>query len=224
METSFISVKKCTIENELKFNGVTLLSYKIEYPEFCSFYFQTCLPKVNKFYRNKALEYKRYCETELFCMAVEQYKDAIKNDFPVREFEALQVYEVTYLHSCIISIYYDRYEYTGGAHGNTIRKSETWQLQRCGLLRLERLVFCSPDYKTYILSEVESQIKKNPDIYFENYKELIAETFNINSFYCTPDGIVVYYQQYDIAPYSSGIREFLIPYSSCVINPKRLCD
>ena len=60
--------------------------------------------------------------------------------------------------------------------------------------------------------------------YFENYKELINKTFNPNSFYCTPEGISVYYQQYDIAPYSSGIREFLMPYTYCVKNPETLLE
>lgn len=218
-----ISIKKMTIQNELKFNGVTLLTYKIEYPEFRSSRFPICLFKVNRFYRSQALEYKRYCETKLFPMAVQQYKDAIENGFPVRVFEVMQVYEVTYSQACIISLYYDRYEYTGGAHGNTIRQSQTWQLKRCGLLKLDQLVRCPPNYRFYILSEVAKQISKEPEIYFEDYKELIVKTFNKDSFYCTQKGIVIYYQQYDIAPYSSGIREFLIPYGGCVLNPQRLC-
>jgi hypothetical protein len=124
MKNDFITAKKKILKNDLKWNGVTLLSYKIEYPEFHSVRFPRCLPVVNRFYRNKALEYKRYCETDLFSMAVEQYKDDIKNDFPVRVFEAVQACEVTCLCSCIISLYLDRYQYTGGAHGNTIRQSD----------------------------------------------------------------------------------------------------
>ncbi|MFU2363539.1 MAG: RsiV family protein, partial [Clostridiales bacterium] len=36
------------------------------------------------------------------------------------------------------------------------------------------------------------------------------ETINFDSYYLTPKGIVIYFQQYDIAPYSSGLPEFLI--------------
>ena len=32
------------------------------------------------------------------------------------------------------------------------------------------------------------------------------------AYYLNRDGIIVYFQQYEIAPYSSGIREFKIPY------------
>ena len=156
-------------------------------------------------------------------MAVEQYKGDIENGFPIRTFEAILTFRVTYLCKCVISAYFDRYEYTGGAHGNTIRESQTWELNKCGLLELCQLVRCLPDCKTYILAVVEKQIEKEPEIYFENYSELISNTFNEKSFYCTPRGIVVYYQQYDIAPYSSGIREFLVPYTTCVISPQKFC-
>lgn len=223
MAENCLSVKMIVLRDKLKYNGETLLTYKIEYPEFCSSCYRLCLAKVNEFIRRKALEYRKYCETELFCMAVEQYKTDIENNFPIRVYEALLTYEMTYLDTCIISAYFNRYEYTGGAHGNTTRYSQTWNLQRCGLAELYQLVRCPPDYKTYILSVVEKQIEKEPEIYFDNYRELISETFNENSFYCTREGIIVYYQQYDIAPYSSGIREFLIPYGVCVINPQEFC-
>lgn len=216
-------MKKCVIRDKLKFNGETLLTYKIEYPEFTSPCYKMNLRKANMFYLEKALEFQKYCETELFDEAVQLYYDSIDNGFPIHVFEAQLVYDVTYLCSCIISVYFDRYEYTGGAHGNTIRTSETWNLRSGGLIELPQLVRCLLDYKSYILSAVAAQIEKEPEIYFENYEELIAEAFNENSFYCRRKGIVVYYQQYEIAPYSSGIREFLLPYTVCVINPTAFC-
>ena len=220
---SFVSVNRVVIKDDLKYDGVTLLTYKIDYPEFQSSFYQLSLVSINKYYKTKALEYQKYCENELFNMAVEQYKDDIKNNFPVRVYEALVVYKLTYNMGCIISLYFDQYEFTGGAHGNTIRSSQTWNLQKFSQIKLSELFGCSIDYKTYILKQVEEQIQKDTSIYFEDYEKLIVETFNEDSFYCTPEGIVVYYQQYDIAPYSSGIREFLIPYTNCVINPIKKC-
>jgi len=223
LEKSVVLVKIITIKDEMKFKGVTLLKYKIEYPEFKSAYYQLSLSLINKYYKFKALEYQNHCKNELFKMAVEQYKDDVTNNFPIHVFEALVTYNLTYNSACIISNYFDQYEYTGGAHGNTIRSSQTWNLQSGSKLLLNQLVTCSPDYKAYILSQVREQIQKDTSIYFEDYEKLIVETFNENSFYCTPQGIVIYYQQYDIAPYSSGIREFLLPYSNCVINPAKKC-
>ncbi|MFZ2539289.1 MAG: DUF3298 and DUF4163 domain-containing protein [Oscillospiraceae bacterium] len=223
MEKSIVTVNTIVLKDDMKYNGETVLTYKIEYAEFKSSFYQMSLVVINKFYKNKALEYQNYCKNELFKMAVEQYKYDIENNLPVRVFEALVVYKITYNIACIISVYFDQYEYTGGAHGNTVRYSQTFNLQKCSKINLSQLFICSLDYKAYILRQVKEQIHKDPSIYFEDYEKLIVETFNENSFYCTPEGIVVYYQQYDIAPYSSGIREFLIPYTNCVLDPVKKC-
>lgn len=223
MENKSVSVRTITIKRDLKFNQETVLTYKIQYPELNSALFKNCLPEVNRYYRNKALEYERYIENELYAMAVDQYKDSIENGYPVRIFGAGQEFTVTYLNGCIFSLYLDRYEYTGGAHGLTARQSQTWQLQKCEILKIEKVVRCYPDPKSYLLPLIEAQIRKEPDLYFENYSQLIDETFNPESFYLAPKALVIYYQQYDIAPYASGIREFSIPYSGCVKSPQRLC-
>lgn len=218
-----VSCRRVIIKNELTYKGLTLLTYKIEYPEFYACGFGACLRFINKYYTDKALEYKRYCDTELFGMAVEQYLGDVENNFPIRAFEAMQVFKVTCLCGCIISLWFDRYEFTGGAHGNTVRTAQTWNLQSCVTLKLSELALCPSDYMTCVLTQIEKQIEENPNIYFENYRELIAQNFNKDSFYCTSEGIVVYYQQYDIAPYSSGIPQFLLPYGCCVINPVIMC-
>ena len=223
MENQVVSFQNIVLANDLKYNGETLLTYKIEYPGFHSPRFLRCLTRVNRFYRLRAHRFQRYCEARLFPMAVKQYRGDIKNNYPIRVFDAVQTYEVTDSDTCVISLYSDRYEYTGGAHGNTIRSSQTWNLQTCGLFRLRQLLRCPPDYKSFILAVAEAKIMDEPEIYFDNYKKLIAQTFDKDSFYCTTEGIVIYYQQYDIAPYACGIREFLLPYGGCVIDPITSC-
>lgn len=215
--------EKKVLENKLEYEGSVLLTYKITYPVFFGPRYQMALAVINKFYEQKALSYQAYLENELFAQAVEQYKESIKNDFPMNPYEAVVVYRQTYASACVLSLYFDQYEYTGGAHGNTVRYSQVWNLQRCGRICLEELFCCGVNYKNYIFQQVKAQIEKNPGIYFDNYETLLVNTFNPESFYCTPYGIVIYYQQYDIAPYASGIREFLIPYSNCVQNPAQTC-
>jgi len=223
LQNNIVSIKKIVINNEMKYDDHIVLNYKIEYPDFKSSYYQMSLLVINKFYKEKALEYQEHCKDELFNAAVEQYKYDVENGFPIRSYEALQVFESTYNCGCIISLYFDQYEYTGGAHGNTLRYSQTFNLQKCSRITLKQLFDCSLDYKTYILKQVKTQIEQDTSIYFDNYAKLIVDAFNEKSFYCTSEGLVVYYQQYDISPYSSGIREFLIPYSDCVINPIKKC-
>jgi len=69
-------------------------------------------------------------------------------------------------------------------------------------------------YQQVIVEEIVKQIKKEPDIYFENAIDVVKELKNSQPYYLTPKGIVVYYGLYEIAPYAAGIREFLIPFSA----------
>lgn len=219
-----LTVETIVIKDEMQYDGVTVLSYRIEYPQFSSSVYKKSLIILNNFYKTRALDYLEYCRTTLYQMAVEQYLDDIKNGYPVRVFGAQDVFSITYNDSCILSLYFDRYEYTGGAHGLTIRSSQTWNLESRKMIRLGELFDCLFNYKEYIIRNVIEQIEKNPDIYFEDYENLVRNTFNADSFYCTPQGLIVYFQQYDIAPYASGIREFLLPYNSCPKNPVKNCS
>lgn len=223
MQTNTVTVRTKVLQDELKMEGVTVLTYKIEYPVFQASRYQLCLAVVNNYYKTRALEYQNYVKQELYPQAIEQYENAVANGFPVIAYEVLTQSRLTYNHACVISLYTDKYEFTGGAHGNTVRSSQTWNLQGCRRLRLGELFGCGLNPKQYILEFAKKQVEKEPDIYFENYEELLKENFNEKNFYCTQRGIVFYYQQYDIAPYSSGIREFLIPYTKCVFNPSKTC-
>ncbi len=223
MDVKLVTVNSLILQDIMKYNGVKLLTYRIEYPEFRSAVYRKAAAKMNNFYKDKAYEYERYYRNVLFNMAVEQYKYDMENGYPVREFDAVVEFDVTYNEFCIVSLYTDEYEYTGGAHGNTIRTSQTWNLQEQRTVKLSELFRIQLGYRVYILKIVTEEIQKDPSVYFPDWEKLIVQTFNENSFYATYEGIVIYYQQYDIAPYSSGIREFLVPYNINVINPKYLC-
>ncbi len=139
-------------------------------------------------------------------------------DFPFHAFDAVMEYEFTLNADCRLSSYYDRYTYTGGAHGATIRASDSWDLRTGRRLRLGSLFARGTGYRRRVLELIEKQadkdMKENPGVYFEDYRALIFEHFDPESFYMTPKGLAFYYQQYEIAPYSSGIIVFEIPYQA----------
>jgi len=223
LNENVVTVNNAVIQDDMKYNGETVLTYKIEYPQFSSMYYPIALNEMNQYYLFKAKEIQKYYTNELYKSAVEDYKYRLQNGFPFNAYEGLVQYNVTYNMFCVISIFTDNYIYSGGAHGNTVRNSETWNLQDNSQIKLNELFECLLDYKDYVLKKVKDEIIKNPSIYFSDDESFIVENFNAESFYCTPEGIVIYYQQYDIAPYSSGIREFLIPYTDCVVNPFKKC-
>lgn len=170
--------------------------------------------RVNARYLAKARDFCRYAEKTLFRQAVQEYNNSVANDFPFRTFDAVLNYTVTLNKNGCLSLFSDRYEYTGGAHGTTLREADTWDLTKGCLLPLSSFFPNCPNYCEYVIERIirqaDADMKEDPHIYFENYRELIRENFNPCNFFLTESGITVFFQQYEIAPYSSGIVGFTI--------------
>ena len=62
--------------------------------------------------------------------------------------------------------------------------------------------------QTSVERQIAERLKESPGSYFEDYPYLLRNKFNQNHFFLRPGYIVIYYQQYEIAPYATGIPEF----------------
>lgn len=131
-------------------------------------------------------------------------------------YELIVVPTVTYFENGFISFYSDEYTFSGGAHGSTIRSSQNWDLMTGLNISLWDL-FPQEDYLLMILKEMNQQIaeqtKNGTNQYFDNSCQLVLDTFKMDQFYFTKNDVIIYFQQYDIAPYSSGIPTFEIPHN-----------
>ena len=203
-------VNKNILEKELFYDNTLVLKYHIEYPSIYSNMQESSIIKFNIYNRSLALKLKLKSENELYKEAIETYKYNKENGYPTMVYEVYRNFEVTYNSLNIISLYADEYTFTGGAHGNTIRSSQNWNLIQGTLIPLENFFPNNPYFMINILKEINKQIAEHPDIYFENSCNLVLDKFNPKSYYIIPNNIVIYFQQYDIAPYSSGIQTFTI--------------
>lgn len=92
----------------------------------------------------------------------------------------------------------------------TTRTSYTIDKKKEALLTLKELFSEGYNYSDIINKEIENQIKKNPENYFDSGNVFKGISEN-QSFYIRDGDLVIYYQLYDIAPYVFGIPEFKIP-------------
>jgi len=205
-----------TLEKNLIYQGTVILKYKIQYPKIASH----TKSHFNIFNYEHAMKLKNYAESELFQAAIQQYEYNIANGYPVMVYELYSIPTVTYQAGDLISLYFDDYTYSGGAHGSTIRNSQNWNLKLDRQFSLASLFPHSPYFVLSILQnishQIEEQIANGNDVYFDDYCTLLLNTFNPHQFYLIPNAntntyhIVIYFQQYDIAPYSTGIPTFLL--------------
>jgi len=208
-----------------KFMSADLLKLHISYLQINLNYNTLAKNNINKFYKREACQFMHYASTEIRKNAIESYLYAQKNNFPFFPYEAITKYAVTLNAACKLSTYSDQYQYTGGAHGNTLRSSSNWNLNTGARIKIDDLFYNGENFVPLILDQIillaKEQINQDTYIYFDNYKELIVKNFNPNNFYLTPIGITIFYQQYEVGPYSSGIIEFHIPYNSLGLSYPR---
>ncbi len=205
------------LSDKLLYDNTVILNYSIQYPQIINSRYSFGQRIFNMYNQKIAFDLQKYIKTELFNDAKSVYEYNKANGFPLMVYEVILKYNITRNNNYIVSLYSDEYMYTGGAHGSTIRKGQTWDLRNGRMLPLQYFYPNDSYYLINILKSINFQIKQQIEqegegIYFDNYCELILETFKLENFYVFNNFAEVFFQQYDIAPYSSGIPTFKISF------------
>lgn len=134
--------------------------------------------------------------------------ETFKTDFP----ESSQIWEaqidgeVLFESSEITSISITSYVNTGGAHG-TLNISFLNFDSVTGLRITNKNLFNNVDAFKEIAKIHFNKAIKEKDILFEQDKFELPENISF-----TEDGLILLYNTYEIAPYSSGVIEFTVPF------------
>ena len=200
------------LQKEMKYENNVVLKYHIEYSEIVMDWQQNRngIKKFNDYNLKMALQTQQKAENELYKEAIELYKYNKENGYPQMMYELYREYQITLNQENAVSMYIDEYIFSGGAHGTTTRTSQTWNLMLGKMVELYELYPNEQYFLLDILRKINREISENIEIYFADPYPLVVEYFNPDSYYIDNGKVVIYFQQYDIAPYSSGIIEFTL--------------
>lgn len=211
------TVFSTTRAGALRFGDTEIVRFSVSCPAFSANFRACCLQPMNRSAGCISADFDRYAHTSL-CRAAQN--DLLMNSgtgTPFHTYEAVQECAIPCNQNRRLSVYYDQYQFTGGAHGTTRRIARSWCAPLSRPLELRDFFPHNPQYLLYIQNEVIRQISRQAlngnSACFENYETLVPQTLNPCNFYMTPDSLAIYFRQYDIAPYAAGIPVFLIPYS-----------
>lgn len=202
------NLNEIIITNKNIKQDTTSINEDISFPKINSTKYMEGAEKVNTIIEKDIITWRDDL-TQLSKEYEKEFKDSNGELIP---FELVTKYDVTYNDNNLLSIPMDYYQFTGGAHGLTTKIGYNFQLDSGTKLKLKELFNDNFDFKTIINKKVKEEIAKNPQEYFsdgDDFKGIKDE----QDFYLAKDGLVVYFQLYEIAPYSSGIKEFKIPYA-----------
>jgi hypothetical protein len=114
--------------------------------------------------------------------------------------------EVVYQSQELICIAITAYTNTGGAHGNVTISFLNFDSETGQTLSNDRLFNDIENFKRLAESYFKAETKDK--ILFDNKAFELPENMGFN-----PDGMVLLYNTYEIAPYATGIIEFVIPFN-----------
>ena len=213
------------LNDTMLYGNIPVFTYHIAYPSFSTTCVLSAAQTANIYYMQLAENTEQYCRTVLYPQAVESARYITSNHPPFNRYTLDMNYQITYNSGCITSLYTDTYTYMGGAHQEVKRTSDTWDFSTGRQLHLDDITALTPDtlkgLQTSIKQQIAERLKETPGSYFEDYPYLLRTMFNQNQFFLRPGYIVIYYQQYEIAPYATGIPEFSIPIPANQITTRR---
>ncbi|WP_274474170.1 DUF3298 and DUF4163 domain-containing protein [Mangrovimonas aestuarii] len=134
-----------------------------------------------------------------------------KNEFPdsPQIWEAQIDGEVAYKSSELISIALTTYMNTGGAHGITVINFINFDAVTGKEITKEALFNDIDGFREIAKNAFNEKIKDRKDFYFNSNQFSLPENIGFSE-----DKLVLLYNTYEIAPYSTGITEVHIPLSN----------
>lgn len=205
VKISSAKVSKGIIVNTINLNENTKsINFDLKYPEV-KLKNEQAQNKINILIKENIYEFKKYIE-DIYNESLSMYQNTMNFTYEgSSDFE----YEII---DNILSIKMSFSQFTGGPHPMVLIKDYNFDLNTGNILKLGDLFNENGKkiYKNVIDGIIKEKINENPDNYFPDEFKGVNEN---TSYYLTEKGIVIFFQLYEIAPYSSGIIEFKIPYS-----------
>lgn len=210
-ELLMLTITEGRLAEELTYEGIAMVNADFRYP-IVSSGSSKADKRINSYYKHIAKTLMRKARNELLPAAVDEWRYSVENSYPFRQFEIVMKYTVTYNEDDILSLYYDVYEYTGGAHGMTKRFGDTWRSSTGWFIELADFFPRGTNYKRLLIANAitiaAKQTAEGTHQYFDNYPKLIKKYFSQTKFFIFKTGIAVFYDQYAIAPGYEGIPVF----------------
>lgn len=156
--------------------------------------------------------YKRYFK---WMKEMEKMKtDPICKESPsVCKIEYITNYKVKFNSNNKLSILFNDYQFTGGAHGNTVISSYNFDLKSGNQLTLDDFLPSEREYEQ-VTNYALAYMKNHPEIFYSDSTEFADfKVTNETNFFLSDKGIVLIFQQYEVGPYVSGNPSILIPTS-----------
>lgn len=175
---------------------------------------QEAQDKINAFFEEQETAYQD---------TIQEYIQFAKEDLEMRKddpelLESWNGYDVGTTYSVmraddkVVSVVVDGYEYTGGAHPNSMRSAYTFDTQTGEKLSLAAAVRDLDDAQAETTEFLTKKLKEQEENLLEDYQNYIQDILTDNTWYLDQEGFHIIINEYIVSPHSTGIQEMVMPY------------
>lgn len=146
---------------------------------------------------------------------INNFKSDIKDaQVQLNQFYTLNIFYNNYEYKDYISFVFHIEYYTGGAHPNHDIWTITYDKLKNTIIDINDLIKINPDILNTLSNISRKELLYNKNIVNSNMMiEGTAPTIeNFSNFVFSKDGLIIFFEYYQVAPYSSGEFQVKIPY------------
>lgn len=181
--------------------------YKIEEKnnkyKIITYYPKTDYPKLNNVINDKIYEY------------IKKFKENVNSsDYPINQYYSLIILYDCYEYDNYISYIFRIEDYTGGAHPNHRIYTVVYDIKNNVIITIDDLINKNQNILN-IFSENSREILKSNDKITSStmlYEGTKPKKENFTNFIFSKNGIILFFQEYQVAPYSQGEFNVVLDY------------
>lgn len=204
-------IKDCYINGaKTHDDGTVLMTYRAAYPEIISE--NDVCAAFNEFIKGDAEEAVARGVSECLESAKQTYSVSVSNGDEFVPYMSEHTFVITYNDYNIISVLCSDCNFSGGFHPSYALYSMTYNLETGEMMDIEQIL----DKKESVIREEVynlflSNIEQNPQEYYDDAIDCLSEALSEIKWYLSDEGVHFYLNPYEIAPYSAGVIEVVIP-------------
>lgn len=146
---------------------------------------------------------------------IKEFKEDVNSsDYPINQYYSLIILYDSYEYDNYISYIFRIEDYTGGAHPNHRIYTVVYDIKNNEIITIDDLINKNQNILN-IFSETSREILKSNNRITSStmlYEGTKPKLQNFENFVLSKNGIILFFQQYQVAPYSQGEFNVLINY------------
>ena len=209
-----VTIEPRTVERTWTAEGLPAMTAKVTLP-------QPAVPadafarRLRRYYQLQSRAFLRYCEKFLLPRAAGEIRAALAGSRPLPCFRAELTYQVTLQDARYLSLYTQSRETDPAGPALVVRRGDTWDLSTGYPAPLQTFLPAGRGWRKTALDQAAVELRRREKAgagrLRADWPRALRRGFNPQNFYLTPEGVVLFFPMYAVAPAKAGIVTVMLP-------------